>query len=442
MARSVDRSGLEEAAPEVAVIPLTVRALSLLAGIAILVAGCGGSRLAIEPLIRDFDRTEQEVRNIEPEAPAPEAWQTAHDHRTAADRLLENGKKDDAYPMMAQAVADLRVALAAAAEARSEADADECRRAVEEARQRWEEMIILLEQTERIARRSAPEITRDPPVMEEGPALPAADAVGTAPPLLDPAALEAAWGAWTDEAAARAVPTADLAARFDASIAVAAGREGDKKDRPMHAYLAGRTLQELQARVRGRAADDVCAKGAVLAARFGNERDAGLRASLELERGMRDDMRAELEKVREEARSRQQQIYEAMRSLEGKYARISQSARGTIVSLADILFDFDKATLKRNVEFSLVKVATILNQFPEMKISVEGHTDNVGKPEYNLELSKRRAQAVHDFLVSQEVASDRMTVAGFGMTRPVADNGTDEGRQKNRRVDLVIQEQP
>jgi outer membrane protein OmpA-like peptidoglycan-associated protein len=175
---------------------------------------------------------------------------------------------------------------------------------------------------------------------------------------------------------------------------------------------------------------------------LGNERDAGLRASLELERGLRDDLRAELEKAREEARTRQQQIYEAMQSLEGKYARITQSARGTIVSLADILFDFDKATLKRNVEFSLVKVATILNQFEEMKISVEGHTDNIGKPDYNLDLSKRRAQAVHDFLVSQEVAPERMTVDGFGMTRPVADNGTEEGRQKNRRVDLVIQEQP
>lgn len=422
--------------------PNAGQALPFLVAIAVLVAGCGGSRIAIGPLVRDFDRTEQEVRNIEPEAPAPEAWQAAHDHRAAADRLMEKGKKDDAIPLMERAVADLRVALAAAAEARSETEADECRRAVEDARQRWEEMIILLEQTERIARRTAPEISRDAPVMDEGPALPAGDAVGTAAPLLDPAALEQSWGEWTDEAAARAVPTADLAARFDASMSIVTGRDGDKADRPLHAYLAGRTLQELQARVRGRAADEVCAKAAVLAARFGNERDAGLRASLEIERGLRDDMRAELEKVREEARSRQQQIYEAMRSLEGKYARISQSARGTIVSLADILFDFDKATLKRNVEFSLVKVATILNQFPEMKIAVEGHTDNIGKPDYNLELSKRRAQAVHDFLVSQEVASDRMTVAGFGMTRPVADNGTDEGRQKNRRVDLVIQEQP
>jgi outer membrane protein OmpA-like peptidoglycan-associated protein len=343
---------------------------------------------------------------------------------------------------MAQAVADMRVALAAAVEARSEANADQCRRAAEGARQRWEEMIILLEQTERVARRTVPGIAREAPSLEEGASLPSADPVGTAPPVIDPATLAEGWGAWTDEAAARAVPTSDLASRFEASLAIASGTQGEKGERPLHAYIAGRTLQELQARVRGRAADDVCARVALLAEKYGADRDAGLRASLDLERGLRDNMRDQLEKAREESRTRQQQIYEAMHSLEGKYARITQSARGTIVSLADILFDFDKATLKRNVEFSLVKVATILNQFPEMRIAVEGHTDNVGKPNYNLELSKRRAQAVHDFLVSQEVAPDRMTVAGFGMTRPVGENGTEEGRQKNRRVDLVIQDQP
>jgi outer membrane protein OmpA-like peptidoglycan-associated protein len=418
------------------------RAGSLLAIVAIATAGCGGSRMAVRPLIQDYDNFEREVRSIEPEAPAAEAWSAAQSNRAAADPYIQKGKDRAAYPFMAKGVADLRVALAAAVEARSEADADECRRAVEEARQRWEEMIILLEQTERVARRTAPGIAREAPTLDEGPVLPAADPVGTVPPILDPGALMESWGTWTDEAAARAIPAADLASRFDPSIAIAAGKEYDKQERQLHAYLAGRTLQELQARVRGRVADDVCAHGTLLAAGLGNERDAGLRASLELERGLRDDLRAELEKAREEARTRQQQIYEAMQSLEGKYARITQSARGTIVSLADILFDFDKATLKRNVEFSLVKVATILNQFEEMKISVEGHTDNIGKPDYNLDLSKRRAQAVHDFLVSQEVAPERMTVDGFGMTRPVADNGTEEGRQKNRRVDLVIQEQP
>jgi outer membrane protein OmpA-like peptidoglycan-associated protein len=128
--------------------------------------------------------------------------------------------------------------------------------------------------------------------------------------------------------------------------------------------------------------------------------------------------------------------------MEGKFASIRRDARGTIVSLADILFDFDKATLRRDVEFNLVKIATILNQFSEMNIAIEGHTDAVGTEEYNLGLSKRRAQAVRDFLASQGVVEGRLSFDGYGESRPVADNDTEEGRQKNRRVDLVIQDAP
>jgi len=157
---------------------------------------------------------------------------------------------------------------------------------------------------------------------------------------------------------------------------------------------------------------------------------------------LRGDLRTQLEDARVQAENRQNQLYEALHQIEGRFARISQEARGTIVSLADILFDFDQATLKRDVEFSLVRVATILNQFPEMNVQVEGHTDNIGAPEYNLDLSQRRARAVYDFLVSQNVPPERLSVEGYGMTRPVADNGTEEGRQRNRRVDLVIQDAP
>ncbi|MCA9726748.1 MAG: OmpA family protein, partial [Candidatus Eisenbacteria bacterium] len=184
----------------------------------------------------------------------------------------------------------------------------------------------------------------------------------------------------------------------------------------------------------------VCVQATALASQLGEATDAARAATLDLERGLQENLRRQLESMRAEAKNRQQEMYDALTQLEGKYARIRQDARGTIVSLADILFDFDKATLKRDVEFALVRVATILNQFPEMQIAVEGHTDNIGSEAYNLDLSKRRARAVFDFLVSQGVDAARMTSDGFGMTRPVADNATDEGRQRNRRVDLVIRE--
>jgi outer membrane protein OmpA-like peptidoglycan-associated protein len=204
--------------------------------------------------------------------------------------------------------------------------------------------------------------------------------------------------------------------------------------------VAGRNLQELEARVREREALDSCVKSTSLAGRYGEARDKALRATLDLERSLKADLRDELEKARQEALDRQADMYDALQKLEGRFATITKNARGTIVSLADILFDFNKATLKRDVEFNLVKIATILEQFPEMNIQVEGHTDNVGTPEYNLDLSRRRAQAVADFMSTQGVDKPRLTVQGFGLTQPVADNATDAGRQKNRRVDLVINE--
>jgi outer membrane protein OmpA-like peptidoglycan-associated protein len=155
---------------------------------------------------------------------------------------------------------------------------------------------------------------------------------------------------------------------------------------------------------------------------------------------MKDSARNQLEEERQRLADREQSLYESLRQFEGKFASIRREARGTIMSLSDILFDFGKSNLRREAELNLAKVAVILLQYPEMKIQVEGHTDNVGSEEFNQKLSERRAAAVHDFLVSQGVIADRMTTQGFGLSQPVASNETAEGRQKNRRVDLVIRE--
>ena len=86
----------------------------------------------------------------------------------------------------------------------------------------------------------------------------------------------------------------------------------------------------------------------------------------------------------------------------------------------------------------LHKVSVIPQQYPEMHISVEGPTDNVGAEDYNLKLSEKRAKSVYDFLVHEGVPADHLDTKGYGMSQPVAANETAEGRQKNRRVDLVI----
>jgi len=116
----------------------------------------------------------------------------------------------------------------------------------------------------------------------------------------------------------------------------------------------------------------------------------------------------------------------------------SESARGLIVNMSDVLFDTGKFTLKPDTQVSLAKVATILQLYPGLKVQVEGYTDSVGGDEYNQKLSENRAGAVHDFLVSNGVPSTNVSAQGYGKADPVADNGTAAGRAQNRRVNLVV----
>jgi outer membrane protein OmpA-like peptidoglycan-associated protein len=80
----------------------------------------------------------------------------------------------------------------------------------------------------------------------------------------------------------------------------------------------------------------------------------------------------------------------------------------------------------------------LTRQDAESKITVEGHTDSQGVASYNQDLSQRRAQSVRDYLVSRGIATDRITAQGFGLTRPIADNGSPEGRANNRRVEIIV----
>lgn len=124
-----------------------------------------------------------------------------------------------------------------------------------------------------------------------------------------------------------------------------------------------------------------------------------------------------------------------------KFASIKQESRGMVITLSGgVLFASSKSELLPAAQAKLNTVAdALMQQDPDSKLVVEGHTDSQGGDAYNQELSQRRAQTVRDYLVSRGVASDRATAQGFGSSRSIADNKSAEGRANNRRVEIVVE---
>jgi len=102
-----------------------------------------------------------------------------------------------------------------------------------------------------------------------------------------------------------------------------------------------------------------------------------------------------------------------------------------------LLFDFDSAMIKPGAYPLLDEVAVIMEKNPEIKGEIRGHTDNVGAEEYNMQLSEKRAKAVDEYLENKGIDPSRWTIKGYGESQPIASNETLEGRQENRRVELV-----
>ncbi|HEY9127007.1 MAG TPA: OmpA family protein, partial [Acidobacteriaceae bacterium] len=140
----------------------------------------------------------------------------------------------------------------------------------------------------------------------------------------------------------------------------------------------------------------------------------------------------------EAARQQTEQMRERLRQQLNQVLQTTESARGLIVNMSDVLFDFNKYTLKPETREKLAKVSGILLAYPNLKLQVEGYTDNIGSDEYNQKLSEQRAGAVRDYLVSQGVQESNVSAQGYGKADPIADNSTASGRAQNRRVQMVV----
>ena len=131
------------------------------------------------------------------------------------------------------------------------------------------------------------------------------------------------------------------------------------------------------------------------------------------------------------------QAEEMKRDLEG--ANIERVGEGIKITFnSGILFDVNKSDLRSEARVNLEKLAVILNKYPDTKIVIEGHTDADGTEEYNLNLSRLRAQSVANFVSTNQVDPTRFTIMGYGESQPVAENTTPDGKQANRRVEIAI----
>jgi len=170
-------------------------------------------------------------------------------------------------------------------------------------------------------------------------------------------------------------------------------------------------------------------------------------ATVEAQQGQRN-AEAESERNRLAAADSDEQRNQAVQGREALRAELLQqfnvifttrdTARGLIVSLSDVLFDTGKSTLRPAARERLAKISGIVLAYPTLKLAIEGHTDSVGSDELNQQLSEDRAGSVRDYLASQSIPAASMTSQGFGKMQPVATNDTAEGRQQNRRVELVV----
>jgi len=233
----------------------------------------------------------------------------------------------------------------------------------------------------------------------------------------------------------------------------AKAREADAKAKADQAAEQARLEQQRRAQAESeRQAAELAKKEAEEAANRAAQERAAAEAAQKALQAQTEQARltaAEAERARLEAEQQRQQaenektaLRERLRKQLALILETQETARGLIVNISDVLFDFNKYTLKPGARETMAKVAGILLAYPGLKIQLEGHTDSIGSDEYNQKLSEQRANSVRDYLTQQGVPAANVTAIGLGKANPVASNDTDAGRQRNRRVEMVVSGAP
>ena len=258
-----------------------------------------------------------------------------------------------------------------------------------------------------------------------------------------------------DDAREIAVKRID-ADRMNAEREVAAAQVADATTKSNEDMRARRSAEEATANAeRQRAEADRIAAAARqqqldAQAESNRNRAAATDANQAAADAKQDKLNAETEASRSRAAAATSDslLQQAVRDREELRARLLQqfnaildtrdTARGLVVNLSDVLFDTGKYTLRPVAREKLAKLSGIILVYPDLRLAIEGNTDSVGGDAMNQQLSEQRAEAVRDYLAKQNIPMASMTSEGFGKTQPVASNETAEGRQQNRRVEMVV----
>jgi outer membrane protein OmpA-like peptidoglycan-associated protein len=161
---------------------------------------------------------------------------------------------------------------------------------------------------------------------------------------------------------------------------------------------------------------------------------AKLQAETDAARRAASDANSALQQSEAEKQHMRQQLLAQLNAI----LQTRDTARGLIVNMSDVLFDFGKATLRPEAREKLAKVSGIVLAYPGLKLALEGHTDSIGSDEFNQTLSEKRAMSVRDYLIAQGLNMNSLTAVGFGKSNPIASNETNQGRQQNRRVEMIV----
>ena len=239
--------------------------------------------------------------------------------------------------------------------------------------------------------------------------------------------------------AARAKAQAEEDARLRAQAETEQRLETERRSRAEAERAAAQAQAEL---ARERALrDQAAAEQARLAAARAEAERTAAQAQAEVERARALNEQAAAEQARQAAARAEKEKAQLRASLVQQLNLIldtRETARGLVINISDVLFDSGQYTLRPIAREKLARVSGIVLAHPGLRLDAEGHTDSVGTDEFNQVLSQKRALSVRDFLVEQGIPITSLGAHGFGKTMPVASNDTADGRQRNRRVELVV----